>query len=304
MPRLNQRQVEAFRAVMLTGGITNAAQFMNVTQPAVSRLIRDLQVAVNLPLFERVGTRLLPTSEALSLSDEVERSFVGLERIVQTAADLRSRRAGSLRIAAYPALATSFLPRVVADFLKDRPKLHISVHGLGSRIVLDQVGSGQCDIGFVSDVLEFPNVTSQSVGGLTAVAAVPADHRLARRAVLTPKDFRGERFIGLGQYILLRHRIDHAFAAHRVERTIHVETQLTEIACALVAAGTGVSIVDPLTAEEYKARNVAIRPFSPRIAIEFKVLYPAQRTPSGVALEFIAVFRRALAVFRRTRASC
>jgi DNA-binding transcriptional LysR family regulator len=285
MPKLNQRQVEAFRAVMLTGGITSAAQLMSVTQPAVSRLIRDLQVAVNLPLFERVGTRLLPTSEALSLSHEVERSFVGLERIVQTAADLRSRRAGSLRIAAYPALATSFLPRVVADFLKDRPKLHISVHGLGSRIVLDQVGSGQCDIGFVSDVLEFPNVTSQSVGGLTAVAAVPADHRLARRAVLTPKDFRGERFIGLGQYILLRHRIDHAFAAHRVERT-------------------GVSIVDPLTAEEYKARNVAIRPFSPRIAIEFKVLYPAQRTPSGVALEFIAVFRRALAVFRRTRASC
>ena len=64
MPRLNQRQVEAFRAVMVTGGITSAAQLMNVTQPAVSRLIRDLQVAVGLRLFERVGTRLLPTSEA------------------------------------------------------------------------------------------------------------------------------------------------------------------------------------------------------------------------------------------------
>jgi DNA-binding transcriptional LysR family regulator len=304
MPRLNQRQVEAFRAVMLTGGITNAAQFMNVTQPAVSRLIRDLQVAVSLPLFERVGTRLLPTSEALSLYHEVERSFVGLERIMQTATDLRSRRVGSLRIAAYPALATSFLPRVVADFLKERPKLHISVQGLGSRIVLDQVASGQCDIGFASDVFEFPSVTSQSIGGLTAVAAVPADHRLARRAVLTPKDFRGEPFIALGQFTLLRHRIDHAFAANRVERTIHVETQLTEIACSLVAAGVGVSIVDPLIAEEFKARGVAIRPFSPRIASEFAALYPAQRTPSGVALEFIAVFRRALAVFRRARAGC
>jgi DNA-binding transcriptional LysR family regulator len=299
MPRLNQRQVEAFRAVMVTGGITSAAQLMNVTQPAVSRLIRDLQVAVGLRLFERVGTRLLPTSEALSLSHEVERSFVGLERIMQTATDLRSRRVGSLRIAAYPALATSFLPRVVAEFLKERPKLHIAVQGFGSRIVLDQVGSGQCDIGFVSDVLEFPSVTSQSIGGLTAVAAVPADHRLARRAVLTPKDFRGEPFITLGQYILLRHRIDHVFAAERVERTIHVETQLTEIACALVAAGVGVSIVDPLTAEEFKGRGVAVRPFNPRITDEFAAVYPAQRTPSGVTLEFIAVFRRALAVFRR-----
>jgi DNA-binding transcriptional LysR family regulator len=294
MPRLNQRQVEAFRAVMLTGGITSAAQLMNVTQPAVSRLIRDLQAAVSLQLFERVGTRLLPTSEALSLYHEVERSFVGLERIVQTATDLRSHRAGSLRIAAYPALATSFLPRVVAEFLKDRPKLDISVHGLGSRIVLDQVASGQCDIGFVSDVLEFPSVTSQPIGGLAAVAVVPADHRLARRAVLMPKDFRGEPFIGLGQFILLRHRIDHAFAAQRVERTIRVETQLTEIACALVAAGVGVSIVDPFTAEEFKARGVAIRPFSPTIADEFQALYPAQRRPSGVALEFLSLFRRAL----------
>lgn len=294
MATLNQRQVEAFRAVMLTGGVTSAAQLMNVTQPAVSRLIRDLQAAVQMTLFERVGTRLLATSEALSLFHEVERSFVGLERIVQTATDLRARRAGSLRIAAYPALATAFLPIVVADFLKERPKLHIAVHGLGSRIVLDQVASSQCDIGFASDVFEFPSVVSEAIEGLTAVAAVPAGHRLARRAVLTPQDFRGEPFISLGQFTLLRHRVDHAFAANRVERTIHVETQLTEIACALVAEGVGVAIVDPLVGEKFRSRGVAIRPFSPRIAIEFAALYPAQRKPSGVALEFIATFRRAL----------
>jgi len=295
MSALNPRQVEAFRAVMLTGGITSAAKLMHVTQPAVSRLIRDLQLAVSLPLFERVGTRLLPTSEALSLYHEVERSFVGLERIVQTATDLRTRRAGTLRIAAFPALATSFLPRLVAKFLADRPKLHVTVHGLGSRIVLDQVAAGQCDIGFASDVFEFPSVSSQAIEGATAVAVLPAGHKLARRDTLTPKDFRGEPFIALGQFTLLRHRIDHAFAAHKVERTIHVETQLVEIACALVAAGAGVSIVDPLMAEEFKTRGVAVRPFLPQIAIEFAALYPAQRTLSGVAAEFIQVFRRELA---------
>ncbi|MBL8707281.1 MAG: LysR family transcriptional regulator [Rhodospirillales bacterium] len=295
MASLNQRQIEAFRAVMMAGGITSAARILNVTQPAVSRLIRDLQLAMRLKLFERQGTRILPTSEALSLYQEVERSFVGLDRIVQAATDLHARRAGTLRIAAYPALATSFLPYVVAKFLKDRPKLHVSVMGLGSRIVLDQVASGQCDIGFASDVFEYPSVVSVSIKQSSAVAVVPAGHPLARKSVLKPRDFRDQPFITLGQFTLMRHRIDHAFSAHRVQRQVHVETQLTEIACGLVAAGVGVSIVDPLMAEEFKNRGVVARPFSPRIDVEFAAMHQAQRNLSGVAAEFIDMFRQELA---------
>ena len=54
---LNPRQVEAFRAVMTTGSVTSAAITMHVTQPAVSRLIRDLEVTLKLALFERRGNR-------------------------------------------------------------------------------------------------------------------------------------------------------------------------------------------------------------------------------------------------------
>ena len=107
MRGLNPRQIEAFRAVVLTGGVGAAASLINVTQPAVSRLIRDLQSHLGLVLFERRGTGLVPTSEALSLYAEVERAFVGLERIEQMATELRTRRAGFLRIAALPALANA-----------------------------------------------------------------------------------------------------------------------------------------------------------------------------------------------------
>src|SRR5262245_10941276 len=100
MPQLNPRQIEAFRALMLTGSATSAARMIYVTQPAVSRLVRDPQQTLGLKLFERRGTRLMPTSEALSLYAEVERSFVGLDRIQQAADELRTRRAGVLRIAA------------------------------------------------------------------------------------------------------------------------------------------------------------------------------------------------------------
>jgi DNA-binding transcriptional LysR family regulator len=85
MPKINSRQIEAFRALMLAGTTTAAAEVMRVTQPAVSRLLADLQAALKLTLFDRRGTRLVPTSEALALYDEVQRSFVGLDRIAAVA---------------------------------------------------------------------------------------------------------------------------------------------------------------------------------------------------------------------------
>src|ERR1700738_3691425 len=80
MARINSRQVEAFRAMMLTGSVTEAAKLMAVTQPAVSRLLRDFQALLKMELFERRGRGLVPTASATALYMEVERSFVGLER--------------------------------------------------------------------------------------------------------------------------------------------------------------------------------------------------------------------------------
>lgn len=116
MARINSRQVEAFRAMMLTGSVTEAAKLMAVTQPAVSRLLRDFQALLKTELFERRGTGLVPTAAATALYTEVERSFVGLERITAAAEEIRGRRTGSLRIAALPALSNGYLPRLAGHF--------------------------------------------------------------------------------------------------------------------------------------------------------------------------------------------
>jgi DNA-binding transcriptional LysR family regulator len=290
VPTLNPRQIEAFRALMLTGSVSAGARLINVTQPAVSRLVRDFQQAVGLKLFERHGGRLLPTSEARSLYGEVERSFVGLDRIAQAAAELRTRRAGILRIAALPALANGFLPRFVGRFLADRPKLDLGLFGLVSHIVLDWVASGQCDLGFAAAPVEHPAVTLERMPGVALVAVLPRGHRLAKRAMIRPRDLAGEAFISLGHSTVTRFRVDAVFAQHDVERVMRVETPLSEIACALAAAGVGVAICDPFTAKEYAARGVVVRRFEPRIEFEFAALYSAQRGLSVVAREFVDMF--------------
>ena len=295
----NPRQIEAFRAVVLTGSVGAAAGLMSVTQPAVSRMIRDLQHHLGLVLFERRGTGLVPTSEALSLYGEVERAFVGLDRIAEMATELRTRRAGFLRIAALPALANGFLPRFVGRFLADRPKLDIVLSGLVSHAVVAAVAQGQCDLGFAEASLEHAAVRKEDMPVAPMVAVLPQAHRLARKPRLRPADFEGESFISLGHSTLSRFRIDRIFAEHGVTRVMRIETPLSEISCALAGAGAGVTLCEPFTATEYATRGIVARPFEPRIDFEFAALTVAQRSVPPVAREFIDAFRTHVADFVR-----
>ncbi|SKA16216.1 DNA-binding transcriptional regulator, LysR family [Enhydrobacter aerosaccus] len=299
MRGLNPRQIEAFRAVVLTGGVGSAANLINVTQPAVSRMIRDLQRQLGLTLFERRGTGLVPTSEALSLYAEVERAFVGLERISQMATELRTRGAGFLRIAALPALANGFLPRFVGRFLADRPKLDVVLSGLVSHAVVAAVAQGQCDLGFAEASIEHAAVRHERMPAAPFVAVLPQDHRLTRKKRLRPKDFEGENFISLGHSSLSRFRVDRVFAEHGVNRILRIETPLSEIACSFAGSGAGVTLCEPFTATEYATRGIVVRPFEPRINFEFAALYAAQRTPPPVAREFIDSFKAHVTAFLR-----
>ena len=285
---LNPRQVEAFRAVMTTGSVTSAATVMHVTQPAVSRLIRDLELTLKLTLFERRGNRVEPTPEAHHLFAEVERTFVGLSRISQFAEELRTHRAGSLRIAGMPAMTCGFLTRQVGRFVARRPEVAVTLHGLPSYLIADGVAGGRYDFGIAEASVERPGLTVEAIPA-KAVAAIPANDPLARRDVLGPKDFEDRSFISLGPGSLFRSRIDAAFAG--VRRRQLIETQLSEIACVLVAENAGLSLIDPFSTSEFVGRGVVFRPFRPDVFFDAIVVTPTARPLSALALEMLDTFR-------------
>ena len=287
---LNPRQIEAFRALMLTSSTVRAAEQLHVTQPAVSRLVKELQEAIGLALFERRGARLVPTSEAIALYGEVERSFVGLERIAEAAKSLKERRTGVLRVAAMPALCNGVLPRFAGEFLEGHPHVRFTLAGLVSHMVLDWVVNGQCDVGFAAAPVDHAAVENEKMPAVRYVAVVPKGHRLAARRALRPKDFAGQPFIALGPTTPSRFRIDDVFSRYGIARNIRAETPLSEIVCAMVASGLGVAIVDPFTAREYETRGVVARPFEPALDFQFAAVYPVHRSLSPVAREFIDAF--------------
>lgn len=231
--RINARQVEAFRAVMVTGSMTSAAELLSVSQPAVSRLIRDFEQAVSFQLFERRGNQIAPTPEAVALLSEVERAFVGLGRIAEHAGAIRSQQAGSLRIAALPALAMGVLPRFVGRFLRERANLRVAIPGMPSHLVIEAVAAGQADIGYAVGPLDRPGYLIEPTAS-PAVVIMPERHHLSSLKVIRPRGIAGEKVIGVAANTLFRSRLDAALGD--VPRSVPVETPLSQIACVLVPA--------------------------------------------------------------------
>lgn len=300
MVRINSRQVEAFRAMMLTGSVTEAAKLMAVTQPAASRLLRDFQSLLKMQLFERRGTGLVPTAAATALYTEVARSFIGLERIATAADEIRSRRTGTLRIASMPALANGYLPRLTGHFLKERPNLNLAFFGVISPIVVDWVMNNQCDVGFAEVPIAHSGLPNQRMPAVPRVAILPTGHRLEAKEILGPQDFEGETFVSVSAGSTSRHLIDQVFNRVDVRRVQRIETNLSEIMCGMVSSGLGIGICDPFTAQEFATRGIVVRPFMPRIDFDLAAVFPVQRSPSPVALDLVESVRRAideLAVF-------
>jgi len=286
--RLNHRQLEAFRALIQTGTVTATARVLGISQPAASRLIGDLQSAIGLVLFERRNGRLTPTTEARALYKEVERSFVGIETIRQAASDLREYRAGNLKIATMPALALSWLPRLVHRFLADHPGITLDLQVLPSQTVARWVAAQRVDVGFAAQWRTDVAIASEVVASAALMAALPPDFPLPADGVIRPEHLAGKPFVSLELGLRTRFLIDRVFFAAKVPRRQVVDTALSHVACQLVAAGTGVALVDPLTALSFSGRGIAIAPFAPTIGFDYHVLYPAQVPPSRLAERFVA----------------
>jgi DNA-binding transcriptional LysR family regulator len=290
---VNLRQLEAFQAVMRTGSVTNAANSLYLSQPAVSRLIAELERSVGFRLFERVkGSAPVPTPEAEAFFQEVQRSFAGLQVLKQAATDIKNSRTGNLRIACLPALSTGFVPTVIKEFRAANPGVRIQLQTRSSSTVRLWVAAQQFDLGLATPAGEVQGARAETFLKLPGVCVLPAAHRLAAQDVITPADLRDEPFISLALEDPVRAKVDQAFENAGVERDLVVETQYAMTICALVKRGVGCAILNPLAAVDFPDQGLLIRKFEPVIEFEYMLFLPTFRPPSRLAVQFIELLKQ------------
>lgn len=285
------RHIEVFRALMNAGSVTAAAQILFTSQPTVSRELARLESLLGIPLFDRVRGRLQPNAQALALYEEVQRSYVGLERVLGVASRLKQFAQGQISVICLPVFSQVLLPRVCARFLEQHEGVGIAITPQDSPFLEEWLAAQSYDLGLTEQDTA-PAGTEQSLLlEVNEVCVLPEGHPLLSRSVLEMRDFAGQRFISLAPNDPYRLIIDEAFRRHGVERQLAVETHSAVSVCAMARQGIGIGIVNPLAAWEYADQGLHIRPLAMAIPFRVHMVRPLHRPGNLLVERFAAALR-------------
>lgn len=277
---MDTRQLEAFAAVMTAGSVTGAARLLERSQPAITRLVQELEADIGYDLFLRKGPKVTPTEQGLLLFEEVERGLGALRRIRERAAEIAEGQSGPLLIAATSALAVGLLPGALHALEARDGARAVHLRTAAPEEVVHAVVSGAVHLGLTSLPFEHEGLRAHWIGQVACIAVLSEEDPLARRRQVPLAELAGRRLVTLQNPQRLRRRIADALARQggaAPEAPPALETNSSVNAMALVRAGLGVAVLEPITPRGLLPTGLVARPLDTDIPYLFGVVSPLAR---------------------------
>ncbi|AJG18317.1 LysR family transcriptional regulator [Cupriavidus basilensis] len=280
------RQIEVFRAVMLTGTVSEAARLLHVSQPVVTRVLQHAEATLGFRLFDRVKGRLQATPEAGALYGDVERLYGEIERVRRVSESLRHKGAGRLRVAATPSLANPLLVPAVRRFCARHPDTQVQVLTHHTDEIVQGLLANQIDLGFAFSPPRHEAIISEPVAGGQMLLAAPRGEPLAargRRADVPMHKLVERPFIAYDDNSSLGLLVRQTLARNALEPRSTLEVQTYSLALALVDAGLGLTLLDQYTALGANPERVSLHEVKPALPFEIQLLRASHRGSSSLA---------------------
>lgn len=288
--------LQAFRAVVDQGSFSKAAEAVRISQPALSRRIEKLEDALGVRLFERTTRKVSLTQAGRGFMPSVERLLDDLDNALLGISEVASTRLGQVTVACVPSAAYYFMPRVIAHYHQQYPRIKVKVLDSSAHDVLSAVVDGEADFGlsFMGTLeadVEFEPLVQESY-----VVACRRDHPLAGRSSVTWAEFYQQDYISLGKTSGNRFLLDQALSGIVPQRQSICETRHVTTMIGLVEAGLGVAAV-PLMAMPAADHPILTRvPLTdPQVMRSVGLIKRRGRTltPAALALERLVVQMKA-----------
>jgi DNA-binding transcriptional LysR family regulator len=244
MPGLTLRQVEVIRAVMMTGSISGAAEYLHVSGPGISRLVKHAEESLGVRLFERKGGVFLPAPEARAVFDQIHEVYGKIEGLETAIANLGSGQSGALAFGSAPSVAQFIVARAVVAIRRRFPELYIDLNVLKIEETVDYLLLERGELVAMSYRFPHPSLDFVELGAGELVAVVPDGHPLAERQRVSVRDLAREPLIGVSPADPYGAIISGPFQRAGAEYRLSIRARFAQTVVSLVRHGLGAAVID------------------------------------------------------------
>ena len=258
---MNLNHLAVFHAVAQTGSMTLGAQRLDISQPAVSKQVQELESALGVHLFDRIGRRVHLSQAGEILADYALRLFAVAREAEEAMADVRGAGRGRLVIGASTTIGTYLLPGVLADFRRRHPHIELLVRVENTEQIHRRLLGRELDLGLTEGVIEEEELDAEVFYQDELVMIAPPGHRLVGQRRVPLSAVREEAFVLREPGSGTREVEKRAFARLRLPVREIMALGSTEAIKRVVAEGVGLAIVSRLAVDaECAVGRLAVLP--------------------------------------------
>jgi DNA-binding transcriptional LysR family regulator len=239
---VNFRQLEAFVQVARLGGFSRAAAQLHLTQSGLSILIRKLEEALDVRLFERTTRQVTLTAAGELMLPMADRLLADMQTLIATGNEIGAQHAGHISLGLPPRFAASLLPGILRAFQDRFPRVSVKFLECINEDLISKIYNREIDFGFGFGIEPNQELDCRVLGQDALVAICAPEHPLARKRTVNWSDLAGHRIITLQPGSLARTLIEQQFARFG-EILVPVYEVNSLVAIELARQGLGVAVV-------------------------------------------------------------
>lgn len=288
------KHLQYFIQVTHFKSFTKAAEHLFITQPTISKMIKNLEMELGVELFDRSRKQLTLTDAGQVVLEQaklIDLAFNNLEREVEALSGLHK---GHIRIGLPPIIDPSFFPTIIGRFHKDYPNITFQLVEDGSKKIEEYVENDLLDIGVIVLPTNIELFHSFSLLEEDIKVILHPDHPLAQSTEIDLKELKNEDFILFNKDYVLHDLVISSCKDAGFTPRIITESSRWDFIEEMVACQLGVALFPESLCTQLQNRVHAIHVINPSISWKLGVIWSKNRNSSFAAKEWLRFTSQAL----------
>ena len=285
------RQIEYFAEVANQLNFTRAASILHVSQPSLSKTIKNLETELGAPLFYRGAKQLDLTDAGKALLVNAKNVLNAFENLTSELNDVIALKKGEIKIGIPPIIGAAFFSKLISTYKESYPSIDMLLTEIGSNKIKQGVDEGTLDVGLVCNLpIQKENFETIKLLKDPLMLIVHKDNHLAESKKIEFSHIEKEPFILYRHDFSLHDSIIEACEKHGFYPNVVCESSQKDFMVEMVEAKLGVALLPSKICGQINNENIVVVPFSkPVVNLELGMIWKKDKYLSFTVREFIVM---------------